>query len=103
MLRVVNDLAARGYEAQTIDLLTGVLHAWTKVRVARLTPRLTLLRQRLLRMQQLLRRPMPLHRLPAAKHTCSAQKSQPEWVGFFYARRKAGRWGAAYFGLSKLT
>ena len=29
---------------ETIDLLTGVLHAWTKVRVARLTPRLTLLR-----------------------------------------------------------
>jgi Ser/Thr protein kinase RdoA (MazF antagonist) len=29
---------------ETIDLVTGVLHAWTKVRVARLTPRLTLLR-----------------------------------------------------------
>ena len=29
---------------ETIDLLTAVLHAWTKVRVARLTPRLVLLR-----------------------------------------------------------
>ena len=28
---------------ETLDLLTAVLHAWTKVRVARVAPRLTLL------------------------------------------------------------
>ena len=70
-----------------------------KSRVAGCLLRLTPLRQRLLPMQQLLRLLMLLPRLPAAKHVFGAQKSQPAWVGFFYA----GRWGYAYFGLSKLT
>ena len=73
-----------------------------KSRVAGYLLRLTLHLQRLLPMQQL-RRLTWLPRLLAAKHVFGAQKSQPARVGFFYAQRKAGRWGYAYFGLSKLT
>jgi len=74
-----------------------------KSRVAGCLLRLTLHLPRLLPMQQLLRLLMLLLRLPAAKYVFGAQKSQPARVGFFYAQRKAGRWGYAYFGLSKLT
>ena len=32
---------------ETCDLITGMLHAWTKVRLARLEPRLALLQHQL--------------------------------------------------------